>query len=221
AGGGGGVGGEAGNHGVLGIVQAQRDRFRRRIKELEAEREDEQRETRASQGVMENLQRDNLQLYEKVRFLQSYQRGATGADKNNVFAAAGGVTPGIGDVEAGGGGGGRGAAREGEEGGSRKTTEARYGQLYEARINPFTQFSQRERQRKYQELTVAEKITLNTTRMFLGNKFARNFVFFYVVLLHVVVFATLNYWTHSHSQLMLQETIAERQAEPRAAGPGA
>lgn len=56
--------------------------------------------------------------------------------------------------------------------GSRKT-EARYGQLYEARINPFTQFSQRERQRKYQELTVAEKITLNTTRMFLGNKFAR------------------------------------------------
>ncbi|CAN0466358.1 unnamed protein product, partial [Ectocarpus sp. 8 AP-2014] len=200
--------------------KAQRDRFRRRIKELEAEREDEQRETRASQGVMENLQRDNLQLYEKVRFLQSYQRGATGADKENVLAAAGGVTPGIGDVEAGGGGG-RGAAREGEEGGSRKTTEARYGQLYEARINPFTQFSQRERQRKYQELTVAEKITLNTTRMFLGNKFARNFVFFYVVLLHVVVFTTLNYWTHSHSQLMLQETIAERQAEPRAAGPGA
>ncbi|CAN0504418.1 unnamed protein product, partial [Scytosiphon promiscuus] len=37
----------------------------------------------------------------------------------------------------------------------------------------FTQFSRRERQRKYQELTVAEKITLSTTRMFLGNKFAR------------------------------------------------
>ena len=49
----------------------------------------------------------------------------------------------------------------------------RYGQLYEARINPFTQFSQKEKQRKYRELSVAEKITLNTTRMFLGNKFAR------------------------------------------------
>ena len=45
--------------------------------------------------------------------------------------------------------------------------------MYEARINPFTQFSQRERQRKYRELTVAEKITLSTTRMFLSNKFAR------------------------------------------------
>ncbi|CAN0451592.1 unnamed protein product, partial [Ectocarpus fasciculatus] len=87
----------------------------------------------------------------------------------------------------------------GGEGGEGKATEARYGQLYEARINPFTQFSQRERQRKYQELTVAEKITLSTTRMFLGNKFARNFVFFYVVLLHLVVFTTLNYWTHSQS----------------------
>lgn len=49
------------------LLKAQRDRFRRRIKELEAEREDEQREARGSRGVMESLQKDNLQLYEKVR----------------------------------------------------------------------------------------------------------------------------------------------------------
>lgn len=48
------------------LVKAQRDRFRRRIKELEAEREDEQREARGAHGVMESLQKDNLQLYEKV-----------------------------------------------------------------------------------------------------------------------------------------------------------
>lgn len=47
--------------------KAQRDRFRSRIKELEAEREDEQREARGARGVMESLQKDNLQLYEKVR----------------------------------------------------------------------------------------------------------------------------------------------------------
>lgn len=29
---------------------------------------------------------------------------------------------------------------------------------------------------------------------------SRNFVFFYVVVLHLVVFFTLNYWSHSHSQ---------------------
>eukprot|EP00752_Nemacystus_decipiens_P018208 g16337.t1 len=188
AGGGGGGGAEVGGHGVLGIVQAQRDRFRRRIKELEAEREDEQREARGARGVMESLQKDNLQLYEKVRFLQSYQRGSTlGAANSGRVALSHDLEAGKGTV-----------VGAGEEQGSRKT-EARYGQLYEARINPFTQFSQRERQRKYQELTVAEKITLNTTRMFLGNKFARNFVFFYVVVLHLVVFFTLNYWSHSHS----------------------
>eukprot|EP00903_Cladosiphon_okamuranus_P005839 g5780.t1 len=190
AGGGEGTGGaEVDGRGVLGIVQAQRDRFRRRIKELEAEREDEQREARGARAVMESLQKDNLQLYEKVRFLQSYKRGANQGGANSGRGAM------PGDLEAGGGAH---VGAVGEEQGSRKT-EARYGQLYEARINPFTQFSLRERQRKYQELTVAEKITLNTTRMFLGNKFARNFVFFYVVVLHLVVFFTLNYWSHSHS----------------------
>lgn len=52
-------------------MKAQRDRFRRRIKELEAEREDEQREARGARGVMESLQKDNLQLYEKVSLLVS------------------------------------------------------------------------------------------------------------------------------------------------------
>lgn len=50
----------------LNKQKAQRDRFRNRIKELEAEREDEQREARGARAVMESLQRDNLQLYEKV-----------------------------------------------------------------------------------------------------------------------------------------------------------
>lgn len=45
--------------------------------------------------------------------------------------------------------------------------------MYETGINPFTEFSQRERQRKYKELTVVEKITLSTTRSVLRNKFAR------------------------------------------------
>lgn len=75
------------------------------------------------------------------------------------------------DVEAGSGVAAGTAGGRGEQGS--QIAEARYGRIYEAGINPFTQFSQREKQRKYQELTVAEKITLSTTRMFLGNKFAR------------------------------------------------
>ena len=54
-----------------------------------------------------------------------------------------------------------------------------------------------EKQRKYAELSVAEKITLNTTRMFLSSKFARTFVFFYVITLHLLVFVTVFHWSHS------------------------
>ncbi|CAN0277497.1 unnamed protein product, partial [Scytosiphon promiscuus] len=115
----------------------------------------------------------------QVRFLQSYnQRGANAASAA-AAAEKGGRDSMMSisqDVEAGrsvGPGAGAGGTGAGEQVYSREQTEAKYGQLYEARINPFTQFSRRERQRKYQELTVAEKITLSTTRMFLGNKFAR------------------------------------------------
>ena len=48
-----------------------------------------------------------------------------------------------------------------------------------------------ERARKYAELTVAEKITLNTTRAFLSSKPARTFAFFYIATLHVLVFSTV------------------------------
>ena len=54
-----------------------------------------------------------------------------------------------------------------------------------------------EKQRKYAELSVAEKITLNTTRMFLSSKFARTFAFFYVVTLHLLVFITVFHWSHA------------------------
>jgi hypothetical protein len=65
-------------------------------------------------------------------------------------------------------------------------------------MNPFTQFSRAERTRKYQDLSVAEKITLNTTRFFLSSKTARSFVFFYALGLHLLVFFTLYLWTVHH-----------------------
>ena len=103
--------------------------------------------------------------------------------------------------EKAGGGGRMGSMESGDlgggMGGSSSDMEVRYRSLYEQQTNPFTQFSQMEKQRKYAELSVAEKITLNTTRMFLSSKFARNFVFFYIVTLHLLVFVTVFHWSHS------------------------
>merc|ERR1711988_778676 len=88
------------------------------------------------------------------------------------------------------------------ESGDEDALESRYKRVYESSTNPFTQFAKMERQRKYAELTVAEKITLSTTRMFLSSKFARNFIFFYMVTLHGLVMATTFHWAHTHNELL-------------------
>ncbi len=54
----------------------------------------------------------------------------------------------------------------------------------------------REKQKRYTNLSAAEKITLNSTKFFLSNKLARTFVFFYAVGLHCLVFATLYHFTN-------------------------
>ena len=102
--------------------------------------------------------------------------------------------------------------------------ETPYKTLYEDRVNPFSDFNRygrtgvcvrvctcvpvfmgvcyracvgrREKLKRYGNLSAAEKITLNSTRLFMANKFARTFVFFYSVGLHLLVFATLYHFTN-------------------------
>jgi hypothetical protein len=149
-------------------LRRQRDRFMARIHDLERERAVTLRQLTAAKGAGQQLQRDNLTLYEKVRYLQSY--GGSGLGGRHLEDGLGGVN---GDLE------------------------GRYRALYEQQTNPFTQFSQAERLRKYSELSTAEKITLNTTRALLSSKPGRTFAFFYVLGLHLLVFATVLHWSHA------------------------
>jgi hypothetical protein len=67
--------------------------------------------------------------------------------------------------------------------------------------SPSAPAARREKQKRYANLSAAEKITLNSTRFFISNKIARTFVFFYAVGLHALVFATLYHFTsttHKH-----------------------
>jgi len=54
----------------------------------------------------------------------------------------------------------------------------------------------RERTRQYEKLNAAERITLKSSQVLLGNKYARTILFFYVLIMHLLVFATL--WHFSH-----------------------
>ncbi|XP_078535504.1 protein CASP isoform X4 [Lissotriton helveticus] len=136
---------------LLSIISSQRERFRARNQELEAESRMTQHTMQALQSELDNLRADNIKLYEKIKFLQSY--------------------PG--------------------KGGSSDDTELRYSSQYEERLDPFTSFSRKERQRKYVNLSPWDKVTLGMGRLILSSKTARTIAFFYTVFLHCLIFLVL------------------------------
>ncbi|XP_078404875.1 protein CASP-like isoform X7 [Cetorhinus maximus] len=136
---------------LLSIISSQRERFRARNQELESDNRMMQQTLHALQSELDNLRADNIKLYEKIKFLQSYPgRGASSDD-----------------------------------------TELRYSSQYEERLDPFTSFSRKERQRRYLSLSPWDKATLSMGRVILSNKLARTIAFFYTVLLHCMVFLVL------------------------------
>jgi homeobox protein cut-like len=101
-------------------VTSQRDRFRARNAELEDELRKQFQTISGLRGEVKALQADNLKLYEKVRYMQSYRE----------------------DAKAGPGAAGRreltGAAPNGDGLGQ-------YRERYEESMNPFTAFRGRVR----------------------------------------------------------------------------
>ncbi len=71
------------------------------------------------------------------------------------------------------------------------SVESKYRSSYEQKLDPFNSFSNQERQRRYGQLNVFEKIILSFVQFMMSNKSARLFVFAYAVLLHGLVFAVL------------------------------
>uniref|UniRef100_A0A803VGV4 Protein CASP n=1 Tax=Ficedula albicollis TaxID=59894 RepID=A0A803VGV4_FICAL len=106
---------------LLSIISSQRERFRAKNQELEGENRMLQHTVHALQSELDNLRADNIKLYEKIKFLQSYP--------------------------------GRGSSRD--------DTEQRYSSQYEERLDPFSSFSRKERQRKYLSLSPWDKATLS------------------------------------------------------------
>ncbi|XP_055826729.1 uncharacterized protein LOC129895106 isoform X4 [Solanum dulcamara] len=63
--------------------------------------------------------------------------------------------------------------------------------MYEE-IHPFAAFSKKERDQRYKELGLRDKITLSSGRFLLGDKYARSFAFFCTTGLHILVFICLH-----------------------------
>jgi homeobox protein cut-like len=72
---------------LLPIIQSQRERYRLRAQELEAQTLSQQQQVTLLQNEMDKLRSDNVKLYEKIRFLQSYpNRGASSDDVTSNYS---------------------------------------------------------------------------------------------------------------------------------------
>ncbi|KAJ4476999.1 CASP C terminal-domain-containing protein [Lentinula edodes] len=165
---------------ILPIVTSQRDRFRQRNAELEEELQKQFHAISELRAEMKNLQSDNLKLYEKVRYMQSYREESGGRA----------VTSQLDPLPA-----------PGESADDMSTYRARY----EANINPFEAFRGREATRAIQNLNPIERGVLILTRTILGNRRARTFFIFYALTLHLLImYTTYELSTSSGSQLQIQ-----------------
>ncbi len=162
------------DHSVATIVMAQRDRLRVRCDALEAERDSFKRELQVQVQTSESLKTDNTKLYEKVRYLQSF----------NATSGSGGTMM-----------RGRKSSLSSDRDLDIEALESRY----EASVDPFRQFSRAERQRKYNEMSPLEKVVFIVAKTTLGSKEMRKALFFYVLGMHLLVFVTTYHWSHSTS----------------------
>ncbi|KAJ0104536.1 hypothetical protein Patl1_19077 [Pistacia atlantica] len=148
---------------MLKVICNQRDRFRARLRETEEEIRQLKERIGVLTAELEKTKADNVKLYGKIRYVQDYNL--------EKVVSRGPV--------------------EDLESGFTSDVESKYKKIYEDDINPFAAFSKKERDQRYKELGIRDRITLSSGRFLLGNKYARTFAFFYTIGLHILVFTCL------------------------------
>lgn len=165
-----------GGSGILPMITAQRDRFKKRNTELENELSESHRTVSGLRQEIASLQKDNLNLYEKTRYVSTYSR--TGPTASTASAYASNPNPATIQMS------------------SSNTTSSglaldRYRSAYESNISPFAQFRGRESARAYKRMSLPERIVFSITRMVLATRTSRNLFAGYCVALHLLVFFAL------------------------------
>ncbi|XP_073122701.1 protein CASP isoform X1 [Henckelia pumila] len=179
---------------MLKVICNQRDRFRARLRETE----EEIRQLKEKIGILttelEKTKADNVKLYGKIRYVQDY---------NSEKVISRGSKKQVEDLESG----------------FSSDVESKYKKIYEDDINPFAAFSRKEKELRYRELGLRDKITLSSGRFLLGNKYARTFVFFYTIGLHILVFtclyrmSALSYLSHGREETLIGDNINLRRPQ--------
>lgn len=161
----------SGGSGILPMITAQRDRFKKLNSQLSNEVSESHRTVSSLRSEIASLQKDNLNLYEKTRYISSYNRTGSSAVSNAPQQSTVPFSP---------------SSPQGDALG-------RYRSAYESNISPFAQFRGRESARAYKRMSLPERIVFSITRMVLATRTSRNMFAAYCVALHMLVFLSL-YW---------------------------
>ncbi len=164
-----------GGSGILPMITAQRDRFKKKNNELESQLSDCHRTISSLRQEIASLQKDNLNLYEKTRYVSTYNRaGPTSSSASSYATNPNPSTVQIASTSSG-------------------LALDRYRSAYESNISPFAAFRGRESARAYKRMSLPERMVFSITRMVLATRTSRNLFAGYCVALHVLVFYAL-YW---------------------------
>ncbi|RMD43033.1 hypothetical protein DV735_g2134, partial [Chaetothyriales sp. CBS 134920] len=195
-----------GGSGILPMVQAQRDRFKQKNQKLEEDLQKAHSTITSLRQEIASLQKDNLNLYEKSRYVSAYSRGSNaGATSTSAFGAAPSHTVVHNDNETSGG------------------TDRRWKSQYESHISPFAAFRGREATRAYQRMSLPERTIFSLTRIVLATRLSRNLFAVYCIALHLLVFVML-YWASAaqvgaHTVITAVEGASQVASEWKASDP--
>lgn len=162
-----------GGSGLLPMIQAQRDRFKKKNGELEEELSKMYSTVKSLRQEVASLQKDNLSLYEKTRYVSTYSRGQGASTSASSFGNVPSSTVyASSDTPSG-------------------LSLDRYQSAYESRISPFAAFRGRESARAYKRMNLPERIVFSLTRIILANRTSRNLFAGYCLALHILLFVML------------------------------
>ena len=164
-----------GGSGILPMVQAQRDRFKQKNSKLEEELSKQYNVVSSLRQEVASLQKDNLSLYEKTRYVSTYNRGQQASSASAYSQAPQSTTIQMtADTSSG-------------------LSMDRYRSAYEANLSPFAAFRGREASRAYKRMSLPERMVFSVTRLVLASRTSRNLFAVYCLALHVLIFVML-YW---------------------------
>ena len=181
-----------GGSGILPMVTAQRDRFKKKNKELEEDLSKQYATVSSLRSEIASLQKDNLQLYEKTRYVSTYNRHHAPAASSSAFTS-GNPNPSHIAVQSPG--------------------EDKWRSAYESHISPFAAFRGRETQRAIKRMNVFERAVFQITRLVLSTRTSRNLFAAYCLGLHILVLMML-YWMSSGA---IESTVTDLGAGAAAA----